>query len=317
MIELMTKYGYAGLFFGVLADQIGIPMPSMLLVMAAGALAGLGELNLLIVLILAVAASLIGDYVWFEIGRRRGIRVLGFLCRFSLERDSCVRDTQDNFLRRGAQSLLFAKFLLGLSTVAPPMAGIIGMNPTRFLVYDTVGTVIWVGTFLGTGYLFSDRFGRIAEYVSQFGTGCFLLITAGLGVYLGVKYYLRRRFLKRILTARITATELKQKIDDGESLLIVDLRHRLDFESDPRLLPGAMRLSMDDLDARHHELPRDRDIILYCTCPNEATSASVAVKLHRRGITRVRPLAGGFTAWADAGFPLENNETAGIENEIY
>lgn len=305
MIEIMAKYGYAGLFFGVLADQLGLPMPSMLLVMAAGALAGLGELNFALVLLLVVAASMIGDFVWYEIGRRRGVGVLGFLCRFSLESDSCVRDTQNKFIKRGANTLLFAKFFPGLSTIAPPLAGIVGMKISRFLLYNSVGTLLWVAAFLGIGYFFSGQFEMIADYVSQFGTGFLIIIVAGLFIFVAVKYSIRRRFLKSLLIARITADELKQKIDADEDIMIADLRHELDFNADPRIIPGAVRISIEEIEIRQHDLPKDREIILYCTCPNEATSASVAVKLHRLGIRQVRPLFGGFETWIELGFPVE------------
>ena len=306
MIEIMAKYGYAGLFFGVLADQLGLPVPSMLLVMAAGSLAGLGELNFAFVLFLVVTASMIGDFAWFEIGRRRGLGVLGFLCRFSLESDSCVRDTQNKFVRRGANTLLFAKFFPGLSTIAPPLAGIVGIKTPRFLFYNLIGTLLWAATFLGIGYFFSGQFEMITDYISQFGSGFLILIVAALIVFVAFKYFIRRRFLKRLMVARITADELKQKIDTGEDLLIADLRHELDFNSDPRIIPGAIRISMEEIETRRHELPRDREIILYCTCPNEATSASVAVKLHRHGIKQIRPLFGGFAAWIELGFPVTN-----------
>lgn len=307
MIELMTRYGYLAVFFGVLADQIGVPLPSMLLLVAAGALAGLGQLNFALVIVLAGIASLLGDVLWFEIGRRRGAPVLGFLCRFSLEQDSCVRDTEDAFVRRGAKSLLVAKFFPGLSTVAPPLAGIVGMKISRFLLFDALGVLIWATTFTGLGYLFSEQFGQVADYATRFGSWVMTISIAGLVAYITVKFIVRQRFLRQLMIARITSEELKRKLDDGEAVMIVDLRYRLDFESDPRLIPGALRMAMEDLEERHEELPRDRDIILYCTCPNEATSASAAVKLRRYGVTRVRPLAGGLLAWQEHNFPLESS----------
>ncbi len=306
MIEVMAQYGYLGLFFSVLVDQLGLPLPSMLMVMAAGALVGLGELNLAITLILVVTASLIANFVWFEIGRRRGISVLGVLCRYSLESDTCVRETEKKFIRHGAKTLLYAKFFPGLSEISPPLAGIIKMKVSTFLLYDLAGCLIWSGTFLGIGYLFSDQLEQIAQHIERFGSWVFIVLVLGLLTYMLVKYYIRRRFLKRIVTARITSLELKEMIDKGGLPMIVDLRHEIDFNMDPRMLPGTVRLSVDEIEKRHEELPRDREIILYCTCPNEAASASVAIKLHRRGIRNVRPLAGGFTAWTALDFPLES-----------
>lgn len=301
----MTGFGYLAVFLSVLADQIGVPLPSMLLLVAAGGLAGLGQLNFALVIFLAVIASLLGDVLWYEIGRRRGAPVLGFLCRFSLEQDSCVRDTEENFIRRGAKSLLVAKFFPGLSTIAPPLAGIVGMRISRFLLFDGLGALIWATAFTGLGYLFSNQFEQITGYATRFGSLALIISIAGLIAYIALKFILRRRFLRQLMIARITSEELKQKLDDGEAVMIVDLRHRLDFESNPRVITGALRMAFEDLKARHDELPRDRDIILYCTCPNEATSASVAVKLRRHGIRRVRPLAGGLLDWQNHNFPME------------
>ncbi len=312
MAETIAEYGYLGLFLGVLADQIGVPMPSMLLVLAAGALAGLGELNMFVVIGLTMTASAIGDQVWFEFGKRRGIRVLGFLCKMSLERDSCVRDTQETFVRRGSNTLLFAKFVPGLATIAPPLAGIVGMSNSRFLIFNSVGTLIWAVTFAGLGFVFSDAIEAVANYASEFGTLLLIVLLAMLVAFIGFKFSIRRRFLKNLLMARISPVEVMERIQKGDEMMIVDLRHTLEFEANPRLLPGAVRLSLDEIEQRHSELPRDRDIVLYCSCPNEASSASVAIKLHKKGITRVRPLEGGINAWESSNFPLEP-----IDNEIH
>lgn len=311
MAETIAQYGYLGLFLGVLADQIGVPMPSMLLVLAAGALAGLDELNIWAVIGLTVAASVIGDQVWYEFGKRRGIRVLGFLCKLSIERDSCVRDTQETFVRRGANTLLFAKFIPGLATIAPPLAGIVGMSNSRFLVYNSAGTFIWAFTFAGLGFVFSDAIEQVANYASEFGTLLLILLLGLLAVFIAIKFSIRRRFLRNLLTSRISPIEVMERLENGDPMMIVDLRHTVEFEADPRVLPGAVRLSMDEIEERHGELPRDRDIVLYCTCPNEASSASVAIKLHKKGITRVRPLEGGFPAWESSNLPLEPIDNSG------
>lgn len=308
MAETIAQYGYLGLFFGVLADQMGLPMPSMVLVLAAGALAGLGELNMFVVIVLTLGASAIGDQVWYEFGKRRGIRVLGFLCRLSIERDSCVRDTQETFVRRGSNTLLFAKFVPGLSTIAPPLAGIVGMSNARFLIYNSAGTLIWTITFAGLGFVFSDAIEAVANYASQFGTLLLIILLAMLGAFIAVKFSIRRRFLKNLLLARISPIEVMERLESGDPMMIVDLRHAVEFEANPRMIPGAVRLSMDEIEDRHGELPRDRDIILYCSCPNEASSASVAIKLHKKGITRVRPLEGGFPAWESSDYPLAHFE---------
>lgn len=264
-IRFLIRHGYAVLFVWVAIEQIGFPLPAIPLLLAAGALAGAGKLNLGLVLGTVVLGSLISDTAWYEVGRRKGMKVLNLLCRMSLEPDSCVRRTEDVFASHGARSLLVAKFVPGLSTAAPPLAGIFRMRRSRFLVFDGVGAVLWAGVFVGLGLLFSDQLERLAGQVARLGTWLAAILVGGLIAYILWKYVNRQRFLRRLRIARITADELKRKLDAGEDVMIVDLRHSMDFEAEPHVIPGAMRLSADDLDGRHHEIPRDRDIILYCT----------------------------------------------------
>jgi rhodanese-related sulfurtransferase len=131
-----------------------------------------------------------------------------------------------------------------------------------------------------------------------------LVIALAFAGWLALKWYQRRLFLKRLWVARIAPRELKSLMDAGEEVVVVDLRHPLDFEADPVVIPGALRLGAEDLEAEDPGIPREREIVLYCNCPNEATSARVALSLHRRGIWRVRPLDGGLSGWRAAGLPL-------------
>lgn len=179
-IEFVTRHGYLVVFFGVLGEQLGVPLPSMLLLLVAGALSGLGDLNLALVILLTVVAALVGDAVWFEIGRRRGFQVLGLLCRISLEPDSCVSGAKSVFLRHGTRSLLVAKFIPGFSTFAPPLAGATGMSLARFLVFDGLGAFIWAVTFAGLGYIFSNQLEQVVSYATSFGWWFGAFLVAGL-----------------------------------------------------------------------------------------------------------------------------------------
>src|SRR5437867_1067963 len=173
VVDVLVQYGYVVVFGWVFAEQIGLPLPAVPVLLAAGAVAGNGRLSVALVLVLAAVASLVSDTIWYWIGRVRGGRVLGWLCRISLEPDSCVRRTQRLFSARGARSLLIAKFVPGFSTAAPPLAGIVRMP--------------------------------------------------------------------------------------------VDLRDSIDFETEPSIIPGALHMTTEELEARHHEIPREREIVLYCT----------------------------------------------------
>ena len=181
------------------------------------------------------------------------------------------------------------------------------MPTPQFVLFDVLGILLWVGTFLGLGYLFSNQLEQLAQYAHQIGTALiFLVICGSLAGYLVRKYARRQQFLRQLRMARITPEELKEKLDAGEEIAIVDLRHPLDFLPEPYLIPGAIRMSIEELSRLHEEIPRDRDVVVYCTCPNEASSAMTALRLRQLGITRVRPLAGGYFAWRQRGLPLDS-----------
>jgi membrane protein DedA with SNARE-associated domain/rhodanese-related sulfurtransferase len=305
--HFLIHHRYLLLLAWVFVEQIGLPLPAAPVLLAAGALAGTGHLNLWISGLAALTAALLSDMIWYVIGRRRGNTVLGFLCRVSLEPDSCARRAQNVYSRHGAPSLLVAKFIPWLNTAAPPLAGAFGMRFLQFLVFDTLGILLWAGTFLGLGYLFSSQLEQLAHYAHQIGTALVLLVVCGsLAGYLVRKYVRRKQFLRQLRMVRITPEELKQKLDAGEEIAIVDLRHPLDFLPEPYLIPGAIRMSMEELSHLHEAIPRDRDVVVYCTCPNEATSAMTAFRLRQLGITRVRPLAGVFFAWREHGYPVDS-----------
>ncbi|HXL23090.1 MAG TPA: VTT domain-containing protein [Candidatus Dormibacteraeota bacterium] len=264
-LEFLVRHGYVVLLAWVFAEQIGLPIPSMPLMLAAGALAGVGKLSFFGSLFLCVFAAVVADSVWYQMGRLKGIKVLQLLCKISLEPDSCVRRTEGVFSKQGARSLLVAKFFPGLSTVAPPLAGIFHMKPRRFLLFDAMGATLWAGTSLGVGYIFSGQIEHIAERAASLGGGLGVLIVAALVSYIVYKFVARQKFLRDLRISRISVQELKEKIDAGEELVIVDLRHHMDFEAEPETIPGAFRMDAKELQERNDKLPRDRDVILYCT----------------------------------------------------
>lgn len=264
-IEFLLRHGYTLLLGWVFAEQLGLPVPSVPLLLAAGTLAGTGHLNFFASLGFAMFAALSADSLWYVLGRKKGISVLQYLCKISLEPDSCVRRTEGAFAKRGARSLLVAKFLPGLSTVAPPLAGIIQMRPSRFVLFDAAGALLWAGTFLALGFAFSTEIERVAERALRLGGWLFVIVIAALASYIIYKFIARQRFLRQLRIARITPDELKKRIDAGEDLVIVDLRHSIDFEADPKTIPGAFRVDAEDLQEKSGLLPLDREIILYCT----------------------------------------------------
>jgi len=311
-LELLVRHGAAILFAAVFVEQIGIPLPAAPWLLAAGALIGVGKMNWLLALGAAASSSLLADLIWFYLGRNYGNRVLGFLCRISLEPDSCARRTQDLFARHGMRGLIVAKFIPGLSTLAPPLAGSSGVSISRFLFFDGLSSVLHSGCFILVGVLFSQQLEQVINALAGLGRSALGVVGGLVAIYIAFKYVQRQRLLCELRIARITVDELHQKQEAGENPMILDLRPRIELEQNPSLIRGALHMSMDEVERRQQEIPRDRDVILYCSCPNEVSSARVALALRRNGISRVRPLLGGIDAWRERNYPTELHVTAGV-----
>ena len=303
--QFLTDHGAGVLFWVIFVEQIGFPIPAIPLLIAAGALVGAGKMSVAAALLVPVAASLPPDVAWYYLGRYKGGKVLGFLCRLSLEPDSCVRDTENLFHRNGPRALLLAKFIPGFSTVAPPLAGIVGMSAFTFILYDVAGTLIWAGVSAGVGALFSNQLEQLISLFDQGGGLLLTLLLVGLAGFIGYKFYHRQTFLRHLRMSKISVEELKRRLDAGEAISVVDVRHPLSLQLDPDTIPGAINFTLEEIEHRHHEIPRDRDIVLYCTCPNEVSSARTAFLLKKKGIHRVRPLEGGLDAWRERKYPVE------------
>lgn len=265
VFEFVVRHGEVIIFLYVFADQLGIPVPAVPGLLAMGALAAGGKINVALALMLSVGASLLADFIWYWLGRRRGDRVLRLLCKISLEPDSCVRRTENVFLRYGVRSLIFAKFVPGLSTIAPPLAGMIGVSLPRFAGYSALAALLWAGAWGGLGYFAGEALQQVTDQSGRVGRILFAFVAACLVIYVVVKWIQRRLFLRSLRIARISQEELKQQLDAGEPVVIIDLRSELDVAAVPFEIPGALRIAPDELERRHHEIPRDRDIILYCS----------------------------------------------------
>jgi membrane protein DedA with SNARE-associated domain/rhodanese-related sulfurtransferase len=307
-LDYLARYGYLALPLWIFAEQMGLPIPAAPILLAAGAMAGAGRMNLPILSGLSLVAALTADLLWYRVGGAHGPRALSKLCRVCLEPDSCVRRAKNFLEKHGVGSLLVSKFVPGLNTVAAPVAGAVQIPWWQFAIVDGLGILLWVTTFELLGFVFSNQLERIAALAAQLGLAVVVIFSLViLTLYMIQKHRRRQRFLHDLDMARITPAELKQKLDRNEAVTIIDLRHSLDFLPEPYTIPGALRISMEELDKRNREIPRDKDIVLYCTCPNEASSALTAMKLRQYGVTRVRPLQGGLHGWRDLGFPLHSD----------
>ena len=261
----IRTYGYPALFGVMVIEQFVPPMPGEPVLLGAGALAGTGHLRLWIVAALALAGTVVADLVWYEIGRRGGQRVLKWMCRLSIEPDTCVRSGEDAFSRWGANALLIAKFLPGLNSIGQPLAGALRMSRPRFVIFDVLGAVLWVGLYVGLGYAFKDQLAEVAALGERLGGWAIAIIAGAFGLYLGVKVTRRQLFLRQLRMARISPEELEGKLTAREPVFIVDLRHELDVQAEPVMIQGAVHLAPAALEQSHASIPRDREVVLYCS----------------------------------------------------
>ena len=292
------------MFVNVLVSQIGLPVPVVPTLIVAGAVAADGQLPLAALFVGSVLACLIADCGWYFIGEIYGIRVLKLLCRISLEPDSCVSQTQTRFEHWGVNSLVVAKFIPGLAIIAPPLAGAMRIGWLRFTALSTASAVLWVGTALVAGMLFKAQIAALLIHLGDIGSVAAVIIGAALAIYIAYKWWERVRFFKSLRMARIGVAELYDLVQAGAEPIIVDVRSPTARALDPHWIPGALHVPLEEVAKHIKDLPRDRDIILYCACPSEASAARVARILMNHGFKKVRPLHGGLDAWVAAGYAV-------------
>jgi membrane protein DedA with SNARE-associated domain len=265
ILDFLIRHGYVILFGFVFLEQTGLPVASIPVLLGVGALCADGKFSFAAALLVALSASLPPDAAWFELGRSKGYRVLRLLCRISLEPDTCVQSATGVFRRYGIGTLVLAKFIPGMGMVTTPMAGVMGMPVTRFLLLDGTGAALWATLYLGLGVVFRRQLEDVAAVIARTGVSLAAVVIGVIGGYLGWKWLGRRRYLRKLAMARITPEELWRRMEAGVELTILDLRHDSELDSEGSKVPGALRFAPQDLDTRHPEIPRDRDIILYCT----------------------------------------------------
>ncbi|HET9045842.1 MAG TPA: VTT domain-containing protein [Casimicrobiaceae bacterium] len=290
--------------FNVLLQQLGLPIPAVPTMMIAGALTAMNRINGVATFTLSVGASLIADLIWFWAGRTYGYPVLRFLCKVSLSPDTCVRQTEGIFQKWGFFSVVVSKFVPGFSTVGPPIAGALRMPVGAFAVASLASASLWVGAAMGVGLIFS----REIEVALTWMTNNAPLAAGGVGVvfalYLGYKGWQRWRLSRYVDSALISIPELRERMTQDPRPFVIDIGSNLAHQSRPHI-PGAALLDLDQV-ASANDFPVDREIIVYCNCPNEASAKRAAQILLKKGLKSVRPLAGGLDAWVAAGHDVEH-----------
>lgn len=263
--NLLLRHGYAFLFCYIFAVQVGTPIPADPLLLVMGALAGDHLYKFWPSLVIAVIAAMTGDYIWYELGRKRGRRILALLCKLAIEPDTCVRKTESAFGKRGAGALLFAKFVPGMGLVSMPLAGMVGMPRWQFLVADAAGSFLWSAAYLTAGWLLYRQVDAAIIFLGLFGRRAGLVVVSLIAAYLVYKYFQRWRFVRELRINRIAPESLRGMLDAGKLVTIIDLRHPAEIERDGMKLPGARIVRPEDLRSRSGEIPREQEIILYCT----------------------------------------------------
>jgi membrane protein DedA with SNARE-associated domain/rhodanese-related sulfurtransferase len=301
----LAHYGVPLVGANVLLQQLGLPIPAVPTMMLAGALAVAGKIDFASAFAISVVASLVADLAWFWAGRRFGYPVLRFLCRISLSPDTCVRQTEGIFERWGFFSVVVSKFVPGFSTVAPPIAGALRMRVASFIAASTASAALWVGAAMVAGALFSRQIELLLAWMqAHLATAAFLL-GAAVGAYVVLKAIQRYRMARLLTSAMIDVEELNERLGQTPRPFVIDVGSSLAHQARPHI-PGAVMLDLDSI-ARMNDFPQDREIVLYCACPNEESARRGAKLLLQKGLARVRPLRGGIDAWIRAGYAVEHS----------
>lgn len=311
IIALMSQYGLLLVFLGVLVEQIGLPVPSLAVLVVAGALASTGQLWLPGILLVSLAACLCGDLAWYAAGRYFGARVMRTLCRISLSPDSCVHQSELRFERWRGQILLVAKFMPGLSLVAPPLVGALGLRLRVFLLFDILGSLLWTAVMVGLGYVFAGQIDPLLGILTSAGAAALGIVAGLFALFILYKAWRRWRLRVALRMVRITVDQLRHELADGHAPLVLDVRSAVSRRLDPQIVDGAVMADAEHIEYALPGVPHDRELVIYCNCPTEATSARAAKTLMAHGYHDVRPLQGGLAAWVKAGCATQRLPAAG------
>jgi membrane protein DedA with SNARE-associated domain/rhodanese-related sulfurtransferase len=291
------------LWLNTLLHELGVPVPMTPTALVAGARAVSGSVSPLLLVVMIVAGMVIGNAAWFAAGRRYGSSVLKLLCRVSISPDTCVARTEGTFGRWGWSALVIGRFLPGVTLVAPPLAGALGMKWSTFLALTVAGSALFGVVVIGAGMLLYEQIDALLLQLAIFGWEAVGILAVMLALYIGWRWW-RRRIALAVGIPRIDVQELRDLIEAGEPVELIDVRGRNANQLDQRRIPGAVVMHLDEIEAGRFAAARDRQIIVYCSCPNEASAAKAVRLLHGHGYLRARPLRGGLEAWMASERPV-------------
>ncbi len=265
VLSLISRHGYALVALAVFLEAIGVPVPAALALLAAGTASALGKLRLGLVLASAVPAMLLGDALLFTLGRYTGWTLLGLLCRLSVNPETCILRSAESFYRRGKATLVLAKFIPGINTMAPPLAGSMNMRPFQFLRLDAAGATLYIVAYVTAGFAFSRFFALFARGLQNVGRAVEWVVLLGALGYIvyRVRLYWKHRMYR--VVPRVTVDEVKRKLDQGLDILLADVRSHGYYDAGASRIRGSIRLEPNSLAVAVKDLPRDKEIYLYCT----------------------------------------------------
>ena len=267
LLPIIARHGYVLLAGICFAEAVGLPLPAALAILTAGAVAAYGKLHFYSIFGLASAAMIAGDILLYFLGRISGWALLGILCRLSANPETCILRSAEYFYRRGKQTLLFAKFIPGINTMSPPLAGSMNMRFQDFLQFDAVGAALYVGVYSAVGYVFSDALRAITRGLRSAGSAAEIIFAIGLAVYLVYRIWMYRKYRLLDVVPRVPVSELARRLasDEKHAILIADVRSLGYYDVSSERIAGSIRIEPNNLEEEIKNLPRDREIYLYCT----------------------------------------------------
>ena len=302
-----SELTYGGVLLAVFANQLCLPIPSVVVLMAAGALSAHGGMHTSIIVFCAVLGCLAGDGIWFWFGRKWGSRAIRLLCQFTSDPRNSAKKARNKFRRYGLSVLCVAKFLPGLDAAMPPLAGAEAVPLTGFLAVDAVGSLLWAGFYVELGYLFSNQLNAAICFAQHFWTAIGVAIGIPVILYAGSRGLALVKTMRQLRVRRISPRMLARKLKSKSKVVVLDL---LNFEEETdsenlEAIPDAFRV--DPLLLRrspHITVPNDVEIILCCSSGSDMVSARAAMALKRVGVDKVWVLEGGLKEWREQGFPV-------------
>lgn len=312
IIHLIHQYGVLAVCVSVLLEDSGLPFPSYPVLMLASAFT-LTSLTAPLVLIAAVAAAICADTLWYFAGARLGPRIMRMVCRMSFSPENCVRRTESRFARVGPWALLMVKFVPGIALATIVFSGMTRLKLVRFLVFDAVGSAIYLGLPLVLGRIFHNAIAAMLIYFAQFGQIGAIIVVALAALYLFIRWWNQRVLIRKLVAARVSAEQLMAMAGSRSAPIILELGARKQPPAEGSI-PGSMHVTRSCIAAAVKHVPRSTEIVIYARAADLRLELIAARALQKAGFKKIHPLRGGLKAWIAAGCPVEYRRPAPLES---